>query len=467
MNKKNLILIIVLSVLAVGLLAVYLIFKDDKPKEPEEQTPAYFVIREVPTERINRISLKTAKFDGTFKKNVDRWVNEGEVFPVNQSTVNVIVSVIASNLNAFERVNNPSAPEDYGFASPNATLWLYDGEEELLCLYVGNKLPTQNRYYAMVEGDASVYVVSDNYYSYLVKEQSDFLENVTLPSIDDSALLREVTVEQGGETVFHAIYDARNPYDYSGVGLFNWYILEPLNGFANADLNDDTWYGQMDRYLHISYQKLVDYRPTGYQKYGLDNPSTTVVVRYADSAGNENLSYTILFGSTTEDGGIYAKIDGMEWVFLMDSEMAESWNTIDIFGCCYKTVFFPTAKEFNSITVRAGGNEWIFVNKSTDADEVNYALNGSAISSADFNAWSQKLLSLKYSERITTGEPGKEILTIETDMKNQPLRKNMTIRFYAYSDAVYLVSVNDKIDFTIDVRKVNDFIDYMNSLSAE
>ena len=43
----------------------------------------------------------------------------------------------------------------------------------------------------------------------------------------------------------------------------------------------------------------------------------------------------------------------------------------------------------------------------------------------------------------------------------------MTIRFYAYSDAVYLVSVNDKIDFTIDVRKVNDFIDYMNSLSAE
>ena len=465
MKKKNTILIVLLGLIAIGLLAVYILLRDDKPIG-EEEKPAYFTIRTIATERIDRISLKTDRFDGIFYKNGEQWIHEeSDVFPVNQSAINVILTVLASNLNAFEKVENPSSPSEYGFDTPTATLGLYSGNEELLLLYLGNKIPTQNRYYAMVQGDASVYIVSDNYYSYLAKERSEFLESVTMPSVSDTSLLREITITEGEEIRFHVCYDSQNPYDYSGVGLFGWTIYEPLNGFANADLNGDSWYGQMERYLHVSYNKLVAYRPTSYRTYGLDKPNSSITVRYADNYGREDYNYTIFFGNTTEDGSVYVKIDNMDWVFLMDAEMVSSWREVDVFAICYKTVFFPTAKSFNRITVTAGDKRWVLENTHADAEVAVYSLNGKVLEGDAFSNWSQALLSLKYSSLVTEENPGTEIMTIETDMADPTIRKNMKISFYEYSNSMYLVSINDKIDFTIDIRKVDAFIEYMKSMA--
>ena len=81
-----------------------------------------------------------------------------------------------------------------------------------------------------------------------------------------------------------------------------------------------------------------------------------------------------------------------------------------------------------------------------------------------FNEWSRAILSLKYSEMVHDGTPGSEVMTIETEVADQSLHKNMRIVFYTFTDSVYLVSVNDKFDFAIDVRKINDFIAFMEDL---
>ena len=465
MNKKNLIPIILLSVLAVALLAVYLIVtKSPKPGNGQENKPSYFVIREIPTDRVDRLQIKTGNFEGVFVRDGEEWRHEENAFPVNQLSVGVIISIVASHLNAFERVKNPTSLSDYGFDNPNAVLWLYAGGEQLLKLSVGNKIPTQERYYAMVDGDDTVYIVSDNYYNYLVKDRSDFLENVKLPEIEEWTLLREITITEEDTVTFHAIYDEHNPYDYSGVGMFSWMIKEPLNGFSNADLNGDTWYDLLQRYLSVTYDRTVAYRPASYGTYGLDHPTTSITVRYADKFGREDYSYTMDFGSQTGDGGIYMRLRNMEWVFRMSNEAAAKWKEITIFDVCHKTVFFPSGNTFNRIVITAGGKRYELVNTHASSDSPVYTINGMTMPDDVFNEWSRAILSLKYSELVHDGTPGSEVMTIETEVADQSLHKNMRIVFYTFTDSVYLVSVNDKFDFAIDVRKINDFIAFMEDL---
>ena len=467
MNKKNIILAAALGVLAVALLAVYLIVSR-KPAKQEENNTNYFAIRKIDTEQVDRLTLKTEQFEGLFLLKGDQWIYEEEdIFPVKQASVNMILSVIVSNLNAFEKLNNPSDIADYGLADPTAVLKVYSGDTCLLELRVGIRVPTQNRYYAMVDGDDSVYVVSDNYYTYLAKSRTDFLESVQLPTIEEWTLLREITITEGENVIFHAIHDENNPYDYSGVNLFNWYIKEPLNGFCNADLNGDAWYEMLQRYLHVTYDKPVAYRPANLATYGLNNPHTSISVRYADRYGREDYVYTVDFGNETEDGGVYMKLRELDWVFLMNADVAAAWKDINVFNVCHKTVFFPSGKTFKKITVTAGTDRWEFVNTDTNLETPVYALNGKTLTTDAFTGWSQKVLLLKYSERVTSDEHGAEVMTIETDVADPDVRKNMKIVFYEYSDSVYLVSVNGAVDFAIDVRKVNDFIEYMKSFAAE
>lgn len=468
MNTKKYLPIILLGVLAVGLLVVYLIFADRKPVGEEEKGPNYFSIRKIDTDSVDKMQLKAPNFEGLFIKRGDEWIYEQEdIFPVKQASVMSILSVIVSNLNAFERVKNPSDLSDYGFSNPNAVLTVYSGDNCLLKVTVGNKLPTQNRYYAMVDGDDSVYIVSDNYFTYLSKERSEFLESVQLPTISDWTLVREITFYEAENVTFHAIHDQNNPYDYSGVNLFNWYIKEPLNGFSNADLNGDTWYDMLQRLLHVTYDKPVAYRPANLATYGLDRPAKSITVRYADNYGREDYTYTLDFGKETGDGGVYIKLRDLDWVLRMDAGVAAAWTEVNVFDVCHKTVFFPSGKTFNSITITTGaGERWELVNTHSSEDVAIYTLNGKTLSEDAFSEWSQKALLLKYSERIPNGATGKEVMTIVTDVADPTLRKNMTITFYEHSDSVYIVSVNGAIDFAIDVRKVNDFIDYMKTLSA-
>ena len=114
--KKNVVLITALAVFAVALTVVYFLVLNKGDKEPEEEKPGYYTIRTIEAESIDRITLKTEGFDGGFLLRDGTWVNrEDATVPVKQETLNLMVSIVLAHLNAFEKVENPPASEDFGF----------------------------------------------------------------------------------------------------------------------------------------------------------------------------------------------------------------------------------------------------------------------------------------------------------------------------------------------------------------
>ena len=465
MNKKNVIMVSALAVFAALLGVLYLVVLNKQKQPPEEKKPDYYTIREINTESIDRITLKTEGFDGSFRFQNGTWVNEeDESFPVKQETLNLMVSIVLAHLNAFEKVDNPPASEDFGFQNPTAVLTAYAGSNSLLTLKVGKRVPTMDRYYAMVDGDDSIYIVSDNYYKYVVKDRTDFLLDIKMPEIADRDLLREISVSGEGLTPFHVVYDADNPYDYSENGMYGWYFEAPFTSCVNANIYDDAWFEKLDYFTFVSYDKLVAYRPASYGKYGLDNPWATIYVRYADKYGREDYSYKLFLGNKAEDGSYYARLESLEWVFQIGADKVASRTQTDAFALCYKTVFFPKDSALDGIKFTAGGKTWDFVNTHKDNEVAVYTLNDRTLSDTELSKLGNKILTLKYSGMAPEAEVSDVVMTINTSVTDKQKRKDLEIVFYRYTDSVHLVSVNGVTEFTMDVRLVDAFLEYLETM---
>lgn len=463
--KKNVVLITALAVFAVALTVVYFLVLNKGDKEPEEEKPGYYTIRTIEAESIDRITLKTEGFDGGFLLRDGTWVNrEDATVPVKQETLNLMVSIVLAHLNAFEKVENPPASEDFGFQNPAAVLTAYAGDNSLVTLRVGKSTPTRDRYYAMVDGDDSIYIVSDNYYKYIVKNRTDFFENIKLPEIADRDLLREISVSGEGIEPFHVVYNADNPFDYSETGMYGWYFEAPFTSCVNANIYDDAWFEKLELFTFVSYDKLVAYRPGNYGKYGLDNPVATIYVRYADKYGREDYSYKLFLGNRTEDGSYYARLESLEWVFLIGADKVASRTETDAFALCYKTVFFPKDSALDGIKITAGGKTWDFVNTHADGDISKYTLNGRALSDDELSKLGNEILKLKYSGMAPEEATGDVVMTINTSVADKQKRKDLEIVFYRYTDSVHLVSVNGITEFTMDVRLVDAFLAYLETM---
>lgn len=465
MNKKNVILVSALAVFAAALGALYL-FVLNKQKQPEEEKkPDYYTIREINTESIDRITLKTEGFDGGFRLKDGTWINEeDESFPVKQETMNLMVSIVLAHLNAFEKVENPPASEDFGFTNPSAVLTAYAGSNSLLTLKIGKAIPTRDRYYAMVDGDESIYIVSDNYYKYIVKDRTDFLVDINMPAIEDRDLLREISVSGEGITPFHVVYDAANPYDYSENGMYGWYFEAPFTSCVNANIYDDAWFEKLEYFTFVSYDKLVAYRPGSYGKYGLDNPWATIYVRYADKYGREDYSYKLFLGNKAEDGSYYARLESLEWVFLIGADKVALRTETDAFSLCYKTVFFPKDSALDSIKITAGSKTWDFVNTHADSDIAVYTLNDRKLSDSELSKLGNEILTLKYSGMAPEDATGDVIMTINTSVADKQKLKDLEIEFHKYTDSVHLVTVNGITEFTMDVRQVDAFLAWLETM---
>lgn len=461
--KKNYLIIILLAVLAIGLGVLYFLLKNGTNPQ-EQQTASYFTIKTIDTQQIDRVVLQSGEFTGEFLKSNGGWIREEEgVFPVKQSAVDNIVSIIAANLRAFSKVENPAALSEYGLDNPLAALKLYNGESLLLELLVGRKHPSQEKYYMKIAGDDNVYIVSDNYYRYLVLKREDFLEDVRLPYIEDKLYLREIKVSGEDIAPLHAVYDENNPYDYSSTKSFRWYFTEPFEAPVNADLSADTWELVIDRYRTVSYENLVAFRPSDYKRYGLDEPYATVYVRYTNAAGTSDQEYKLYIGNQNDAGLYYARVEGVDWVFQMKSDTVDGLIKTDVSGWYYKTIFFPGVNVFEKLVIKTPDKTWEITSKTGSEEETVYIMNGKDLPDDVRSAWVSQFLLLKYKGMTNEEISGAEVLSFDIVVKNPETHASRNFTFYEKNESVYLVAIDGIVQFTADVRDVNEFIELMKS----
>ncbi len=463
---KNRLTIGVLCLAAALLLVLYFVLSEkDKTKTPPAPTSNVFPVMTVDVESVNRLVLRNAEFSAEFVKEGDVWLhNAADFFSVKQNIMASICNLLLSNLNAFSKVENAASLAEYGLENPAAQLSAYDGEKLVCAIFLGNKLPVNDRYYCMFEGDDNVYVVSPNFAKYLGMTKNDFLENIELPSVENVNYLREIRMEGDAFEAFHAVFAEKNPLDYSGVGLFEWYIDEPLQTPWNTDAMSNAWTDQLKRYTFLNYAELIEFRATDMTKYGLDVPSATLTVRYTNGTGTEDNSYVLKLGNRLEDGSYYATVSGVEWIFRMDASAVKERFESDVFGWSYPTLLYPATPYFEEVTIVIGETEFVFVNEGSENEGENptYSANGKRLDEEELSAWRTALLGLKvsaYKPSVLSGEE-ESYLTVACKT-NSDAMEDKTFSFVSGEDGEYRVICNGVSDFVIDKRDVDTFASFM------
>lgn len=468
MKKKKIIPLLALLAAAVVLVALYLALslKNKEKPQPSGEEADFFQVKAIAVESVDRIEISNASFSGSFVKDGEVWRYGGsEFFPVRQKAIENLLSILLSNLNAFGVVEDPADLSEYGLAEPVAVLAAYAGEQELVGISLGNALPTKEQYYCMFSGDPKVYTVSVNYRRFLTTAREDFLAELELPSVAEVSQLQEIelTGEAGG---FHAVRDAANPYDYSGKAVFDWYFSEPYAQPVNADY--DAWYRQCAYYLSFSYEALAAYMPPDLSVYGLSEPAARLTVVYTSQSGNERNSYTLELGSEDENGNYYARLAGSDWIMTISSKTVENRFSGNVYPWICKTIVWPGTHEIASLSFAFDGEEHtlaITLDENEDGSgEAVGAWDGETLSQERFSAMQSDLLSLRISASAEHEASGDEaLLTISVKVRDTETMRGQTVAFLPYSEEAYAVSVDGIVNFLIDKRDLELYLELLRT----
>ena len=457
MKRSSMISLGLLVVAAIGLTVLFVLLKnkDSKPTEPGKEE--FFTVKTINVESVDRIVLKSTLYDAVFTRQEDTWYNDTDF--LNQSAVSQIPDSLLANLRAIAKVENPAADSEYGLDAPSAVLTAYAGETQLVCIELGNKVPTKNCYYARFDGEKTVYTVAENYARVLLREKSYYVSTVTMPSIPGIKNIDEIILEGDLFPAFHAVKDKKNPYDYSGSGVLPWYFTTPYRAQWEADIIGGNWMNQLEYYLTIHPEEMQKVKPDEFAEYGLVNPAATLTVRYSDDSGSEQTGYTLYIGKQIEEtGSYYARIKGIDVLLVLSYAKVHMLCDVDVFENTYHAVFYPSIRSFSRVTVRAGSALSVFTHEEKDGADV-YLLNGREITNADALSWAQKIVTLKTGAFRPSETPTSEpILTITVEVLDKTRFKEMTIRVFRGEDGNDIVERLGVCDCTIDSRAVDDFI---------
>lgn len=292
MKKKARKLIYLITVLLILLLADVIISsaisrKDKEEKEHEEQSSAETVL--IGTFE-NPVSLRwnNGTEEMAFHKEQGVWQYAlDQHFPVSQSQMEDFEKLLA-NLEADRKLSARDELRAYGFDEPSYRLEM-EFESGSRTLLIGNTT-SSGGYYAMIQGEEDIYVVSGKIISSLAGRLEEYLQPITMPELTfdnvsiiqvDNGSILQLEKKDDGWTVTEGGQN-RNVTNEAAVTD----VLETIKGFVGGECVD---------YYCIDEERA---------QYGLDIPYYEVTVQYTDENG-ANQKFYLYVGDAAEGGENY------------------------------------------------------------------------------------------------------------------------------------------------------------------
>lgn len=416
---KQLKWIIILAVAAVALLIVFIIVDRHTQKEKEREAiggPQRLISFDSAT--TTRITVDNEEghlaFDWDSADGKWKVVSEDK-FNVNSYAIAAICNYLC-NLSSEKTVSFDCADTSaYGFDN-RVTIKAYTqetGDDHPYTLYVGNHTPTNNAFYAMIDGSNDVFTISYEAGSIFCVAKNT-LKNMYL--FDTSAsLVTYYKHTRGGKTVL----------EMTRGEDFLWKL--------NAPGSYQIQKASVDNLLEIVVRATVDgyiaEHPDDLKQYGLDNPTDILILKGASNT--EAMNEEIWFGSPVsekpDETCIYGYFKNSEQVFRIKKANAAFLNEplssyvfpycIDVAGTDLKEIDVDLGKVAavrTKLTLDVANNQ--FALDDTDID----ALNDDKITTLYQNLY-RSVAALQFSETVPDAQP---------DLSAEPA---MTIKF-VYKD---------------------------------
>ena len=319
MKKKtrNLLLLVALLLVAVvGYFAMDLI--PEETVEEEETVDNTLKIADFSAADIESYCYSNSEYEIGFNITEEGYVHyKDEAFPVNTTSVEAQLSAM-EGLTAIQKIDSTDRAE-YGLDTPLITLaiTLIDGTERTF--FFGDTTPLFEGHYVLdVENDviylaeADLFLELDCSWSTMVQQEEKV--KVTAEQIVD------VTVETAGVTSMYISYDETKEQP--------WQLKTPEGTF---DGDTDAVTTALGAYSAYSLLSTIEYNCTDFAQYGLEEPVTTVTVRYTEEESTEVKSLVFEFGNIdTENNNVSCvRVNGSAYVYGMSEYYTESVSVFD------------------------------------------------------------------------------------------------------------------------------------------
>lgn len=478
-NKKRTLIILLI---ALALLIAILFLLKDKDKENNidiGEESADTTIAEIDISQIKEVSYENEYGSFKFIKNDDgTWSSATDsTFPLEQANLTSIENNVETINYSLIVSKSPEDLSEFGLEEPviSALITMNDGRKT--SLKFGIKVPVADGYYAMVNDDSSVYVISNNLYNIFNKSESDMLTVEELPSISADSI-GYVKLTREDKSILEMKYNEKETIGLSGYN--NWQLLQPYE--KPMEGNTYTILEYLEKLASLSYSKGVDYKVDDLAKYGLDSPSNIIYIEYLESLSDnegqetEEASDTnkkrstqtleLYIGASNEDGDYYVKTSDSSSVHIIGKQAVTDLVEVDSLALLEKGLTSINIETVDSIEVRSGQEEHIMEIKRdpTDAEEevqATYHIDNIEVEEDNFKTIYQNIIKPR-GERLVSEDYSYDIndtpLLWITFNRNTKEDQTVDAKYYIYDSSYCVADINGDMIFITDRRIIEEVI---------
>ncbi len=484
-KKKNLFTLLILCLSILLLVGAYYLVSnhnDKKAAEEEETTAAEDAATDtsadiftLDSDSVVKVSFTNQNWQAAIVKNEDgTFTLEGdESFPLDQEKAQYVFDYIDGS--ATKTVTEtPENLADYGLDDPQITATATDSNGAEYTIHIGDKTGSGVGYYAQVEGSDTVYVVAATLYTYYVYEENDLITMEETPSIDTTLItFLGITSPEYGDLAL--MYTDTPSTAYAGLAINNWLITDPFDYEVEADTDAVT--EMLANYESFTLKSAVDYKEENLAEYGLENPETYLYIKYQVAASSDDaetttyndMTYTLYFGNTDEDGNYYVRQGDSSIVYLMAASDVETLLGVDAKSLVNTYINLINIKTLDQMQIEYAGTSHTYemlyetVTNDDGVDELSdtgFIVDGTTLTDdSDFRSLYQVIIGAQIAGFLPEDAAiGTDPLLSITYDRNSEEYTDVTIDYLPYNDSYDAVSINGVARYYIDARDVTEMI---------
>lgn len=500
-GKKKAFTLIGLCVLMVAAICLYLFIPKGEDGEGDGDASSEMVnVVRIDTDKIT--SVHVTKEDGdeiSLTKDGDSWkLTELPDAPVDSDAVEGLFTSLNPVTASKEIEAGESGLSEYGLDKPQMTVQIATSDGAEYELKFGGTVPVTGGNYGLSAGSDKIYTFREALFNAFYIERNTLISKEEVASID-SDYLTDISVKSGSKYTFKAKVV---PDDQRVDAYTNWIISEPYEKPLAGSCTDD-WNTLQGFFTSVSFEELEEYGCSDMGKYGLDQPSSVIGVKYfevkdgyeiPDETDGEdsslvgkntnkapvvpkkyrdNKGYELYIGSKNSEGDYYVRLKDSNNVYTMSAEDVENMTGVDAYTYMDHSVYSTLATDINGyeITLGASGKKITVTHSTEKGDEDKdlnvWTLNGKRVSDENEEAfltpYSKAYLLEFTSEAKDSVKPAdnKPVLTAVYHEEG----RDVTVTYYPYDGTnFYRVDKDGMNYFLVDKLAVDSVIESFESL---
>lgn len=227
-------------------------------------------------------------------------------------------------------------------------------------VYIGNKTPSGQGYYARYEGRDTVYIVGTG----IAKTVFSSLEEMLTPKLaltmaqNDYFMIKKFTLMRGEETALQIIY-LNEEEQKAAAAITAYKMLAP----ANYSVNSTNYLTALESIMEFKGKSTLAYKPTDEQlaEYGLDKAAFGIYYTYG------GIDQAVEFSEKNENGNYYAYSSYYDLIAEVDGDQL-TWLEWDSVKWVDYPIFMMNINDIKTIKLESDTASYTFALDGVDKE---------------------------------------------------------------------------------------------------